>query len=177
MDYVESDPAAELKKQADKADLEAAMYTGNSEGAVCSEAMEDASAPCPGNGLGAQAEPSMPFPPGSWSKAAVPEEAAVRTPFPPGSWSKATSSLEVAVNDAPCPGNGLGASETAGDKRWIDEPMSNESIPRAYSLISKLSPAMKAEPGVCARLFSSLAPPFADFETGVKCCHRQRGGA
>ena len=36
-DHVESDPAAELKKQQDKADLEAAMYTGSSGGSVKSE--------------------------------------------------------------------------------------------------------------------------------------------
>ena len=52
-DFVDKAPAAELRKQADKADLEAAMYNGSSEGSACSDALDDVSAPCPGNGLGA----------------------------------------------------------------------------------------------------------------------------
>ena len=61
-DHVENDPAAEFKKQQDKADLEAAMYTGSSGGSVCSDTMGEANAPCPGNGLGVNAELSLPSP-------------------------------------------------------------------------------------------------------------------
>ena len=72
LDPVEDDPAAELKKHAAKADLEAAMYTGSSAGSACSETMEDVGVPSLGNEQGARTEPRLPFPVGAWSKVIVP---------------------------------------------------------------------------------------------------------